>query len=323
MSTPRFQGSLLSLLAAACGGSLEGPLDGPDAPNRLDGGVEVGPERGTATLPRADAGGVDADSGTLDPTSDSPESSPGCEAQTEGGTNMIIINGNVVADGKDSFYTCTAEQIRGNGKLVNEARPVGTFSGVRISDRLQGWLQLGPHALTLTVDENLLPLIETSVRAGVLEIGNPDPTTTLAPSPGARIDITAPRLERIAALGGASLRGTSAGATMALETSGAGLLELALTVDTALTATASGASRMQLTGTAPKVELIASGAANLVSELPSADIAVTASGTAKVRVRANGKLRIIASGAASVTVIGDPVERMIDKTGAASVSFKR
>lgn len=323
MSMPRLPGSLLSLLAAACGGSLEGPLDGPEAPIRPDGGAETESERGAATLPSADAGGLDAAAGTLGPTMNSPESSPGCEAQTEEGTNMIIINGNIVADGKDSVYTCTAKQIRGNGKLVNEARTVGTFSGVQISDRLQGWLQLGPHALTLTVDENLLPLIETSVRGGVLEIGNPDPTTTLAPSPGARIDITAPRLERIAALGSASLRGTSAGTTMALETSGAGLLELALTVDTALTATASGASRIQLTGTAPKVELIASGAANLVSELPSPDIAVTASGTAKVRVRANGKLRITASGAASVTVIGDPAERTVDKTGAASVTFKR
>lgn len=284
MSNVRVQVSLLSLLMGACDPGLDGL--------RSDGTTNV-------------------------------ESNPGCEGQADGSSDsMIIINGNVVADGKDSVYTCQGKEIRGNGKLVSEARTVAAFSGVRIGDRLQGQVHRGPQALTLTVDENLLPLIETRVRDGVLDIDNPDPTTTLAPSPGARIDITAPRLSSLVAHGGASLRGEAAGETLAVEATGAGLLELALTVDATLTATASGAGRMRLTGTAQKVVLIASGTSDVTSTLPSPEVDVTASGTAKVRVHATRKVRITASGAASVVVVGNPADRTVEKTGVASVSFE-
>jgi len=236
---------------------------------------------------------------------------------------MIIINGNIVADGKDSSYVCSYKQVRGNGKLVTQTRNVDAFSGIRISGQLQGYLKLGSPALQLTVDENLLPLIETRVRNGILDIRNADPETMLIPSKGARIDITAPRLTSIAAHGAASLRGESAGPSMSLEASGAGLLELALKVEGAVTATASGASRTTLSGEAPKVVLIASGTSKLDSSLASSDAEVKASGTAQVRVHATKRVHITASGAASVIVVGNPPERGIEKTGLASVAFEK
>jgi hypothetical protein len=217
---------------------------------------------------------------------------------------------------------CSNEQIHGSGRLVEEQRLVGPFTGVEISDRLGAEVGMGENEVTLFLDDNLLPLVRTAVVADTLEIGNPDEGTDLVPSAGAWIRIASPAMDRLSASGSARFTGAVSGGLLALRGSGDSSMVLDVSAGEHVTAQASGMSRVQLFGSAPRIVVDASGEAAVDSAMPCENADVEASGDSRVRLHASQAVWIQASGDSVVTVVGSPAERQVSTSGTAKVVFE-
>lgn len=83
---------------------------------------------------------------------------------------------------------------------------------------------------------------------------------------------------------------------------------------------ASGSSDVNLSGRTNSLDLTASGASSVyLPELYANDLSVHASSAADVFVRGTQKLTVDAEGAADVQYIGEPIEKNVETTGAATV----
>src|SRR5436309_970923 len=76
---------------------------------------------------------------------------------------------------------CFRLGIRGDGVIKTEDRPISNFSKVEVTGGYEIKWSGGKPALTITTDQNLLPLIATVVSGDTLQIGS---TNNLSPTKG-------------------------------------------------------------------------------------------------------------------------------------------
>ena len=74
---------------------------------------------------------------------------------------------------------CSRPAIKGDGVIKTENRPISEFSKVVVTGGYQIKWSGGKPALSISADENLLPLVETVVNGDTLQI---DSTNDLAPT---------------------------------------------------------------------------------------------------------------------------------------------
>ncbi len=109
---------------------------------------------------------------------------------------------------------------------------------------------------------------------------------------------------------------------MELEAAGAGSIKLELTAQE-VTASTSGAAQIKLSGSTKKLVGTATGAACLkAEELKASEVDVTASGAGNAKVNVSESLNAHASGAGSVTYIGDPKKSQVNAKSAGSINKK-
>jgi len=189
--------------------------------------------------------------------------------------------------------------VSGSGVSKTESRSVSGYDSVEVHGALQVNIEVGPEAsLTITGDDNIVPLIQTEVVGDELVIrreGSIRPNTTL------RIVVTTPELEGIE-VNGASNASVSGIATESFE------------------ATAHGASKISLDGKTESLEIDAHGASRVEAEgLKTKHAEVDAAGASRVSLGELEKLDASLSGASRCTYAGDPT---IDEnlSGASSLS---
>lgn len=206
-----------------------------------------------------------------------------CSGGGGGGGTTITGPGNIVT---------------GSGVTVTEAIPVSGISGVSISS--VGLLiieQSGSESLTVTAEENILPLITVDVVGDLLILGI-EPNTQVNTSQGVVYRLNVVELDRI----------TLSGAT---QVEAAGLNSNYLEV------TLSGASTAVLAGTAERQRLIVSGASRCdAAALSSRFATVDISGASSAIVRVSELLEGQVTGAAVLEYYGNPV---VDISGGATV----
>jgi hypothetical protein len=190
------------------------------------------------------------------------------------------------------------EQVQGSGTIRKQAREVAHFSGLLVAVPGQVELRLGStEGVTIETDDNLLPLVETVVVDGTLQIrparkGMNLQTRTL------KIVVQARSIERLA-LGGAgsidadALRGTrlqfDIGAeTVAVSVGGSGDLKAG-----------SGAARRL------SVSIGGSGDVDL-GQLRSDTVSVSVAGSGEATVWAREALSMTIAGSGDVNYYGDP-----------------
>jgi putative autotransporter adhesin-like protein len=185
---------------------------------------------------------------------------------------------------------------RGSGNLRSEVRNVGDFSGLDISGATHAEVTVGPApSLKIEIDDNLLPLVATEVRGGVLHIHFTGPVST---KHDLRAWITTPHLER-----------TSASGASELTVRGVRTKHMALSF--------SGASEGKLQGQAEAIELDTSGASQLdLRELPARTAAVEVSGASQLQLAVTDEIRGELSGASQLLYSGSP--RLAVETSGAS-----
>jgi len=188
--------------------------------------------------------------------------------------------------------------VRGSGNVVSEQRSVAAFEGIKVSGIFRVEAVAGrEQSVEIEADDNLLPLITTEVRDGMLVISTKEnirPRSTLV------VRVSNPTIAKIQSSGVAKVT--------ASELSGPFELDM------------SGASKAELKGNVSELKVRVSGAAKIeATELEATNAEVRASGACKVNVSVTGELKATASGASKIYYTGEPASLIKNASGASRV----
>jgi len=199
--------------------------------------------------------------------------------------------GQVVIDGRGQ-----QDLVRGSGQLASIERQLPDFERIVVSVPATVRVVMGPtSALTLQGDDNLLDLLITRVREGVLYL---ETERSFAPQLPLTIVLTTP-----------SLTG--------LEQRASGEVELQNVHGQRLEVVLAGAGRMQGNGQVDSLEVELSGSGEMhMQALRSGQAVVRIGGAGNVHVHAEHTLRAIINGAGSIRYVGNPrIEKEIRGAG--------
>jgi hypothetical protein len=193
-----------------------------------------------------------------------------------------------------------ADGVQGDGVSKSESRDIPAFDAIELDGILKLELTSGPLGkLSLSGDENILPLITTNVSAGKLVIRQSSPGTSKTPI---LVTLSAPSVSRIAIDGAASVQ------VKGLDVP-------------SFTLAASGAADAELTGRVGTLAIDLSGAGRVrAAGLLAKEVRVGLSGAGSVEVNASDKLKADVSGVGSVRYRGNPATFEKNVAGLGSVA---
>lgn len=200
---------------------------------------------------------------------------------------------------------------RGSGKVTTENRAVNNFHSVvlaGIGDLTI--MQSDSESLTITAEDNLIPLITSEVKDGVLTIGaKPGMNgTSILPTQPIKYELHVNNLDSIQLSGAGNILSPGLKSeTLTLGTSGAGNVNLNQLVVKQLAVTLSGAGNMTLAGQGDTQQVTVSGFGSYNAgdfKTNATDVSLTGAGSATVWAEQtlNGKI----SGAGSISYYGSP-----------------
>jgi hypothetical protein len=216
----------------------------------------------------------------------------------------------------------SGETVDGNGVMRTQERQVSGFTGVALGLPAKLEVKLGPvEAVTIEADENLLPLIETKVERGSLDIKPARRNLNLS-SKSIRIVVQAKNIEKLAIGGSGSIAADAIkGKDLSLDIGGSGAIEVKRADVQSLSAAIGGSGDVKVAGAARSVSIAIGGsgkadAQSLVAD--SAAINIAGAGDAWIAARSSLDVTIVGSG--DVRYWGDP---SVHKTVLGSGSIKR
>lgn len=192
--------------------------------------------------------------------------------------------------------------VRGSGNIATDHRDVSGFHGVNVGgvSQVEIIAQKG-FSVEVEADDNLLPMIRTEVKGGILRIYTEG---RIRSSNQIRVRIAAPDIDD-------------------LDVSGAANVTVADIKNDGLSVDSSGASKVKISGETSKFTAQVSGATKIDAEsLSTENATVDASGASKVTVNVSGSLQADASGASCITYAGTPTDVQKKTSGASSISQK-
>jgi hypothetical protein len=201
-----------------------------------------------------------------------------------------------------------AETVRGNGVMKSETRAVSGFTSIGLGLGANVEVKLGnAEGVTIQADENLLPLIETSVKDGALQIKPVRHHLSLS-SRDIRIVVQAKSIDGLAIGGSGSISADALrAAKLKLDIGGSGSLDVKHLEADRVEIAIGGSGDVKLAGSAKKLDASIAGSGDVVAPtlvVDNAEVAVAGSGATKVAVRS--KLEVTIVGAGAVGYYGDP-----------------
>lgn len=193
---------------------------------------------------------------------------------------------------------CGWKGIRGNGHVTTETRAVGNFTQLDAGGFYELEWQPGPASCRVTVDDNLLTHVVTTVQGEQLKIALDG---AIAPTDGIKIVITSPTLNTA-------------------ELSGAVVFDAQNLSGDKFVLSTSGAAKVQLAGKIARLLADLTGASKLSAfDLPADDIELSVTGAGKAEVTASNSLRAAITGAGKVIYAGNPKSVEKNITGAGKI----
>ena len=189
--------------------------------------------------------------------------------------------------------------IQGSGVRKTEKRELASFKAIDTTGAYEVKVTCQkPVAVEIEADDNILPLIQTEVRDGVLYVTSEKSYNSRK---GVTLRISVPNLER-------------------LKSTGADEFQVADLKNEKFSVNSTGASTVMASGETKTVDIESSGADKIdTSELKAQKVSVSSSGAASIDVFASEQLDVTVSGAASVRYGGDPkVTKNISGVGSVS-----
>ena len=192
--------------------------------------------------------------------------------------------------------------IKGSGVRKTEMRDVASFKAIESDGAYEIEINCQkPLRVQIEGDDNILPLVKTDVRDGVLYITNPQPYHTRQ---AVLLRITAPNIERITS-------------------NGAGNFNVSNVKNDSFELHSTGATSFNAGGQTKSVRIESSGAGKInAGELRAEKVIVSISGAASVDVFASDQLDVNLSGVGHVSYSGNPKTVNKNISGLGSVSAK-
>ncbi|GGK82881.1 head GIN domain-containing protein [Rufibacter glacialis] len=200
-----------------------------------------------------------------------------------------------------------AQSVEGNGKMTTQTRSVGSFDKVRVSGGFEVELTQGAkEGLKLEAEENIMPLIESTVENGTLVIKTKP--NSIRNAKRLKAYITVRDLKALELAGGIKLTSTNTinGSALKLDFAGGIDVTLALQVKS-LDADMAGGTKVTLSGRAETVKLDLAGATELKAlDLKTDYLSLDAAGASRAEVNVAKELSVDAAGIARVDYKGSP-----------------
>lgn len=214
-------------------------------------------------------------------------------------------------------------ELEGNGVVTTETRTVEQF--VRIENRGSYDVRITPGAafgLTVSIDENLLPMVRTSVENGTLIL---DSTEPIDPSgDGASVVVTLPDLQEVLLSGTGDVDVTTFAHPNPLRLQVTGDGDLDFTGSAPLLVVGNGGTGdLELFGSVERVEISANGTGDVDGEgLVAKSGAVTLTGAGDVSATVQETVDVTAKGSGDVEVHGGATVGTMIHEGSGDVNVR-
>jgi hypothetical protein len=194
--------------------------------------------------------------------------------------------------------------VQGNGNIVEQERPVGSFSGVFLAEGLHGEVLIGPESsVKIRGDSNLLDYIRLELREGVLT-SQLDGGMGLFPTEPIVVTIVTPTLKEVRAVNGTYLNASG------------------ISTERFLVRAATRA-RVTVSGSARGLTLAAANDSDVqAGELAVETASISVSGATHVRLNVTQEISGTASGGSSIIIQGHPALNDIITSGGSQVHFE-
>jgi hypothetical protein len=197
---------------------------------------------------------------------------------------------------------CHRPEIKGDGVIKTEDRPITDFSGIEAAGAYEIKWSSGRPALSISTDENLLPLIKTEIDDGMLRV---DSRENLNPTQSITISLSSASLADVRLTGGNRFKaGSLSGSKLELKSTGASEISVEGRV-TELEATLTGASKLN------------------AKSLQTQNATLSLIGASDADITVTDTLKVSVIGAGSLTYSGDPKTVEQEVTGAGSIRHRQ
>ena len=185
-----------------------------------------------------------------------------------------------------ALFVLSACGVRGSGVRKTEKRDLPAFTSIETTGAFEVEVTCQkPASFEIEADDNILPLIQTEVRDGVLRVTT---TRNYSATGGIRLRINVPDL--------ASVKST-----------GAGKFHVADVKNDNFEIDSTGAATVIASGLSKALKIRSTGAGKIdAHDLSAQKVEVTVTGAAGVEVSASDELDVSVSGAGRVTYTGNP-----------------
>ena len=209
--------------------------------------------------------------------------------------------------------------ITGNNHVITQNRTVTSFHAIKVGGGINVELLQGKELkLQVEADENLVPLIHTEVKEGVLNIYHDE---NIQNAKTMKIRLTFQDIDAIMASGGCDIVSKQKLGFSSLKIDLSGGCDIILDCKAGkLDCIISGGCDAVLKGEAENCTVNASGGCDLkASQLYLKNCTVDASGASDIEINATGELIIKATGASDITYFGKPARLMQSSHGASGI----
>jgi len=197
----------------------------------------------------------------------------------------------------------------GSGVSKTETRPVAGFHAIALGvDAHLEVRQGATESLAITGDDNIVPLVETVVEAGVLKIRWPVRGNVSTRYRELAIVVDAKTLDGIALGGSGRIHAPKLAATaFSAKVGGSGDIVIDALEADSVAATLGGSGRIVLAGRADSLDATLAGSGNLAAgKLATRDVRATLQGSAEATVWAKDALRATIAGSGEIAYYGRP-----------------
>lgn len=226
-------------------------------------------------------------------------------------STAIIAAGALLISGGLAGCGVIGPDVKGSGNIKSEMRQVAPFSGVDVEGSADVTVTYGTEqSVTITTDDNILPIITTEVSNGVLKI---DATESYSTSYGVKVAVTIPMLQSIEINGsgdvlveGAQLENRPV-ENFRIEIDGSGNVQVPQMNAAKTLAQIDGSGDITLAGTGGTLEAEIDGSGDIDAEaFRVLNAVVRVEGSGDIRVYATESLDASVSGSGDIYYRGDP-----------------
>jgi hypothetical protein len=221
-----------------------------------------------------------------------------------------------------SFGTSYAQKVKGNGKIINKTRNVGSFDAVGVSGSFDVFLVAGDEGkLDISVEENLESYLITEVNNGTLKIKWKN-GVNIRTSSKTTVTVHFKSINSLAMAGSGDIIGKDKikGNSLDVAVAGSGDIKVDMDVEQ-LEAAVSGSGDIELSGKATDFEAAVSGSGDVDAydlKTEKAELKISGSGSIKVSVEKEIVARV--SGSGNIKYKGQPRIEDIKVSGSGNVS---